>query len=56
MDRKAIAHSGSNPMASPAKYIFKATQPIRNRYRVGGGLAPSVLPHHRTYGSVYGGS
>ena len=25
-------------------------------YRVGGGLAPSVLSHHRTYGSVYGGS
>jgi len=24
--------------------------------RVGGGLAPSVFPHHRTYGSVYGGS
>jgi hypothetical protein len=24
--------------------------------RVGGGLTPSVLPHHRTYGSVYGGS
>ena len=25
-------------------------------YRVGGGVAPAVLPHHRTYGSVYGGS
>ena len=25
-------------------------------YRVGGGIAPAVLPHHRTYGSVYGGS
>jgi len=24
--------------------------------RVGGGVAPAVLPHHRTYGSVYGGS
>ena len=23
---------------------------------VGGGVASSVLPHHRTYGSVYGGS
>src|SRR5512139_119804 len=26
------------------------------RDRVGGGLTPSVLPHQRTYGSVYGGS
>ena len=25
-------------------------------YRVGGGVIPAVLPHHRTYGSVYGGS
>ena len=24
--------------------------------RVGGGIAPAVLPHHRTYGSVSGGS
>lgn len=27
-----------------------------NQDRVGGGLAPFLLPHHRTYGSVYGGS
>ncbi|AXO60759.1 hypothetical protein DZC76_05100 [Pseudomonas sp. phDV1] len=26
------------------------------RNRVGGGVAPAVLSHHRTYGSVYGGS
>jgi hypothetical protein len=24
--------------------------------RVGGGLTPPVLSHHRTYGSIYGGS
>jgi len=24
--------------------------------RVGGGITPAVLPHHRTYGSVSGGS
>jgi hypothetical protein len=24
--------------------------------RVGGGITPAVLSHHRTYGSVYGGS
>lgn len=26
------------------------------KHRVGGGVTPAVLPHHRTYGSVYGGS
>jgi tetratricopeptide (TPR) repeat protein len=26
------------------------------QYRVGGGLTAPVLSHHRTYGSVYGGS
>jgi len=32
-------------------------QPERKRQnRVGGGVTPAVLPHHRTYGSVYGGS
>ncbi|TBN34113.1 hypothetical protein EYC95_27390 [Pseudomonas sp. BGI-2] len=25
-------------------------------YRVGGGFTSAVLSHHRTYGSVYGGS
>jgi hypothetical protein len=25
-------------------------------HRVGGGVTSAVLPHHRTYGSVYGGS
>lgn len=25
-------------------------------YRVGGGVTPAVLPHHRAYGSVHGGS
>ena len=24
--------------------------------KLGGGVSPAVLPHHRTYGSVYGGS
>ena len=24
--------------------------------RVGGGVSPAVLPHHRAYGSVHGGS
>jgi hypothetical protein len=29
---------------------------LKNLDRVGGGVTPAVLPHHRTYGSVYGGS
>ena len=29
---------------------------IRRFEWVGGGVTPAVLPHHRTYGSVYGGS
>ncbi|HEY6329441.1 MAG TPA: RNA polymerase sigma factor [Blastocatellia bacterium] len=31
-------------------------QRISELHRVGGSLAAPVLPHHRTYGSVYGGS
>ena len=26
------------------------------KHRVGGGVTPAVLPHHRAYGSVHGGS
>ena len=37
---------------SPAMFLCG----ILFRDRVGGGVAPAVLPHHRTYGSVYGGS
>jgi hypothetical protein len=29
---------------------------VADCYRVGGGVTSAVLPHHRTYGSVYGGS
>ncbi len=29
---------------------------IQQANRVGGGITPAVLPHHRTYGSVSGGS
>src|SRR5258708_2459057 len=29
---------------------------IERLNRVGGGVTSAVLPHHRTYGSVYGGS
>ena len=31
-------------------------KPSLPAHRVGGWVTPAVLPHHRTYGSVYGGS
>lgn len=35
----------------------RARETLENIWnRVGGGLAAAVLSHHRTYGSVYGGS
>ena len=30
--------------------------PYSNKYRVGGEITLAVLPHHRAYGSVHGGS
>ncbi len=30
--------------------------PVADHNRVGGGVAPAVLPHHRANGSVHGGS
>jgi hypothetical protein len=34
----------------PLQFVTKLS------YRVGGGFTSAVLSHHRTYGSVYGGS
>ncbi|GAB6081904.1 hypothetical protein JCM30471_08180 [Desulfuromonas carbonis] len=34
----------------------RAYRELNIRDRVGGGVAPAVLPHHRAYGSVHGGS
>ncbi|CDR91587.1 Uncharacterised protein [Ectopseudomonas oleovorans] len=34
----------------------RTAHPAYRLNRVGGGVTPAVLPHHRTYGSVYGGS
>jgi len=39
-----------------AVVLFGGRFDDRQENRVGGGLAPSVLPRNRTYGSVYGGS
>jgi len=34
----------------------KSSQKVPKANRVGGGVTPAVLPHHRTCGSAYGGS
>ncbi|HCP01594.1 MAG TPA: hypothetical protein DIT35_08890 [Rhodospirillaceae bacterium] len=39
-----------------ATTILCSSSSVLWRDRVGGGVTPAVLPHHRTYGSVYGGS
>ncbi|MBD1401869.1 hypothetical protein ICT70_14500, partial [Pelobacter sp. M08fum] len=39
-----------------ASQIDELTVALNDLNRVGGRVAPAVLPHHRTYGSVYGGS
>jgi len=46
--------TSANPACSINSFLSK--KGCRPRNRVGGGVAPAVLPHHRTYGSVYGGS
>ena len=51
-------------MRSPWLRLFSSQHPVLRflvgkvwiKDRVGGGVAPSDLPHHRTNGSVYGGS
>ena|GEM_PF-6191364 len=62
-DRMIIARHGSagirpqNQNPSPvgtARSLFPIVIPCA--HRVGGGLTPSVVPHHQTYGSVSGGS
>ncbi len=36
--------------------VASAAWLVRMRIGIGGSLAAPPLPHHRTYGSVYGGS
>ncbi len=43
-------------MVREAITIYNQERPHLSLNRVGGGLAIAVLSHHRTYGSVYGGS
>jgi hypothetical protein len=38
------------------RVVFRADAGPAPPHRVGGGVTPAALPHHRTYGSVYGGS
>ena len=39
----------------PSKFAPWGALPTKH-HRVGGGVTPAVLPHHRTCGSAYGGS
>ena len=44
-------------VAAHYEAAFVLTSPrAKQRDRVGGGLTAAVLPHHRAYGSVHGGS
>jgi hypothetical protein len=36
-------------------YLIRDSRSL-SQHRVGGGVTAAVLPHHGTYGSVYGGS
>ena len=38
------------------RMVYDTNVLLQQPDRVGGGLTPPVLPHHRTYGSVSGGS
>ena len=56
------ASSGLSPPSHPQATTASGTASVMTlrampgAHRVGGGVTPAVLPHHRTYGSVYGGS
>src|SRR5438876_7486333 len=52
-----LMECGGNPDASGDTALDlpdRRRSEVKNR--VGGGVTSAVLPHHRTYGSVYGGS
>ena len=55
---KADAKRNNKPIVSWIVFWGNRSRRMTLWYadRVGGGLATPVLPHHRTYGSVYGGS
>jgi len=44
------------PPRVPKQRQSRRYAPCLAHNRVGGWVTPAVLPHHRTYGSVYGGS
>ena len=50
----ALSHESHTTVRRPKSQ--ESTSEASRRNWVGGGVAPAVLPHHRTYGSVYGGS
>ncbi|AXO60268.1 hypothetical protein DZC76_02255 [Pseudomonas sp. phDV1] len=52
----ATRQSANGGLHPPYKAETHPRCPPCDLNRVGGGVTPAVLPHHRTYGSVYGGS
>ena len=49
--------SGSEPTSQHVRSCQHATSNVQvAQIGIGGSLAAPPLPHHRTYGSVYGGS
>jgi len=55
-NRGIIARGGVWSVSAPVISAPLDNVELRRNDRVGGGVTPAVLPHHRTYGSVYGGS
>ena len=45
----------TNDLPIKSRLLYQLSY-MPNEYRVGGGITPAVLPHHRAYGSVHGGS
>src|SRR5205807_6391934 len=48
--------ANSSPCRVCRRFSLPSECALPGAHRVGGGVTSAVLPHHRTYGSVYGGS
>jgi hypothetical protein len=59
-NRKTVTYQLKDCVIVYVNLMLDELWPFKERdiieYRVGGGLTAPVLSHHRTYGTVYGGS
>jgi hypothetical protein len=46
----------SKPSVDYLAILKTLRRPLEEKIGIGGAVARSPLPHHRTYGAVYGGS